>query len=109
MRKNAYLLAKSGADTAANEQRFAKNLPNNWQLPYPSALTRGAGRALPFGGGDFCQICSKFGPFSAVSAPIFAKKYAPAKNIRKEEKRNPMKNEKNTLLGTEEEIGAVAG
>ena len=30
-------------------------------------------------------------------------------NKRKEEEKTPMKNEKNTLLGSEEEIGAVAG
>ena len=32
MLQNAYFLAKIGADTAENEQKFAKN----WQLPYGS-------------------------------------------------------------------------
>ena len=31
MRKNAYLLAKIGADTAENEQHFAENLPTFWR------------------------------------------------------------------------------
>ena len=33
MLKNAYFLAKIGADTAENERNFAKN----WQLPYGSS------------------------------------------------------------------------
>ena len=45
MLKNAYLLAKIGADTAKNERHLAKNLPKNWQLPHPSAL-----KLLPEGG-----------------------------------------------------------
>ena len=45
MLKNAYLLAKIGADTAANERFFKQKLTN-------------------------------FRSFSAVSAPIFASKYA---------------------------------
>ena len=34
MLKNAYLLAKIGADTAENERKFAKISPKKWQLPY---------------------------------------------------------------------------
>ena len=33
MLKNAYLLAKIGADTAENERRFAENLPNIGNYP----------------------------------------------------------------------------
>ena len=40
MLQNAYLLAKIGADTADNEQNFAKN----WQLPYGSTTRSGRGR-----------------------------------------------------------------
>ena len=40
MLKNAYFLAKIGADTAENERNFAKN----WQLPYGSS----AAACLPF-------------------------------------------------------------
>ena len=43
MLKNAYFLAKIGADTAENERNFAKN----WQLPYPTLpLLRPAGVRL---------------------------------------------------------------
>ena len=41
MLKNAYLLAKIGADTAENERNFAKN----WQLPYGSTALRAAAAA----------------------------------------------------------------
>ena len=44
--KDAYLLAKIGADTAENERNFAKN----WQLPYGSTTLR-ARRALAARGG----------------------------------------------------------
>ena len=44
MLKNAYFLAKIGADTVENERNFAKSLPQkNWHLPYPSARTRRTG------------------------------------------------------------------
>ena len=33
MLQNAYLLAKIGADTAENEQHFAKNLPKTGNYP----------------------------------------------------------------------------
>ena len=54
MLKNAYLLAKIGADAAEHERNFAKN----WQLPYgslPDGLAgeeaRGGARRLPGGRG----------------------------------------------------------
>ena len=64
MLKNAYFLAKIGADTAENERNFAKN----WQLPYGSSAVG----QLPIFGKISAKCCS----FSAVSAPIFARKYA---------------------------------
>ena len=45
MLKNAYLLAKIGADTAENERNFAENLPKigNYPTgPHVSAATRAA-------------------------------------------------------------------
>ena len=59
MLKNAYFLAKIGADTAENERNFAKT----WQLPYGSSAVGSASRlplrsalarraALPAAGGD---------------------------------------------------------
>ena len=63
MLQNAYLVAKIGADTAENERIFAKN----WQLPYVARLP-----GLPI----FSKLWANFRSFSAVSAPIFATKYA---------------------------------
>ena len=51
MLKNAYLLAKIGADTAENERNFAENFAKNWQLPYgASASSRGSSTASRSGG-----------------------------------------------------------
>ena len=50
MLKNAYLLAKIGADTAENEQHFAEFLPNtgNYHPPaqHPAAPTQGSTGAI---------------------------------------------------------------
>ena len=43
MLKNAYLLAKIGADTAKNERIFAENLPKLATTPRGSAGARGTG------------------------------------------------------------------
>ena len=43
MLKNAYLLAKIGADTAENEQHFAEMLPKIGNYPTDSVLPMHAG------------------------------------------------------------------
>ena len=71
MLKNAYFLAKIGADTAENEQHFAEILPIG--LPEGSLLRelRVVRPGRPIG-----KISAKCCSCSAVSAPIFARKYA---------------------------------
>ena len=95
MLQNAYFLAKIGADTAENEQHFAEILPSVRCLtpPLPAlvharALLRGERRGrLALEGPPVGQhrrrqrasvgkISAKRCSFSAVSAPIFASKYA---------------------------------
>ena len=63
MLQNAYLVAKTGADTAENERNVAKKLQKKWQLSYPCASRDGAPspptmpylptipRRVPLGGG----------------------------------------------------------
>ena len=43
MLQNAYLLAKIGADTAENEQKFAAKFAKNVQLPYGFTTLRSIG------------------------------------------------------------------
>ena len=47
MLKNAYLLAKIGADTAENERNFAEILPKNGNYP-TGRRHRRPGQGLPF-------------------------------------------------------------
>ena len=90
MQKNAYLLAKIGADTAENERKFAKN----WQLSYGSTALGTSqhacamllkSNAREFGSQDSqpmlgltqrSNYLTYKGSFSAVSKPNFASKYA---------------------------------
>ena len=51
MLKNAYFLAKIGADTAENERNFAKN----WQLPYGSAAAADPGAEVRPPGRPRCR------------------------------------------------------
>ena len=109
MLKNAYFLAKIGADTAENEQHFAEILPIGRPVadrPGPARhlrLARGlrsftlqgcaqpcsvnerrprasrrcrAGPGRSATGRPIGKISAKCCSFSAVSAPIFARKYA---------------------------------
>ena len=99
MLKNAYLLAKIGADTAENEQHFAEILPigrrvadrcrdRRGEAPAAAAAEQLPGRARAVGERvavrrlDYEKFCSskfcKFlaGLFSAVSKRNFARKYA---------------------------------
>ena len=80
MLQNAYLLAKIGADTAENERNFAENLPKIGNYPTGPAPTCGTGAPPGSGPVGFLPIFGKFSAklrsFSAVSAPIFASKYA---------------------------------
>ena len=82
MLSNAYLLAKIGADTAENEERFAEILPTDalWRLsdvstsrpaPLPAGALRRRRQRASVG-----KISARCCSFSAVSAPIFARKYA---------------------------------
>ena len=85
MLQNAYFLAKIGADTAENEQHFAGKLPMSAkerrmrrpfrQLGAPGASPARA-RQLPATRRPIGKISAKCCSFSAVSAPIFARKYA---------------------------------
>ena len=52
MLQNAYFLAKIGADTAENEQHFAKNLPKISN--YPDGSGRGEAGVLMAGSDYFC-------------------------------------------------------
>ena len=61
MLQNAYLLAKIGADTAENERHLA----------HLRESVSGIGQLPMFG-----KTSANFRSFSAVSAPIFARKYA---------------------------------
>ena len=79
MLQNAYFLAKIGADTAKNEQHFARH-----EGPLHPA-EEGGGRRRRRGGArgrrrrqraSVGKISAKCCSFSAVSAPIFARKYA---------------------------------
>ena len=45
MLQNAYFLAKIGADTAENEQHFAKILPTD-ALPTPAEIQRGGAKVI---------------------------------------------------------------
>ena len=79
MLQNAYFLAKIGADTAENEQHCAEILPKTGNYPtgfQASFQADGVHDVVK----DICQIfgkiSAKFSSFSAVSAPIFARKYA---------------------------------
>ena len=85
MLQNADLLAKIGADTAENERNFADNLPDfaGWptaetaRKSYALKQSRADAAAGPVGWlRNFGKISAKFRSFSAVSAPIFASKYA---------------------------------
>ena len=71
MLQNAYLLAKIGADTAENERNFAEILLIGRRVA-DSRAHRHAKGTLPI----FGKFSAKFRSFSAVSAPIFATKYA---------------------------------
>ena len=88
MLQNAYFVAKIGADTAENEQHTAEILPIR---PCEPACMSGAARGTHAdAGGDaeaaparqrrqrasVGKISAKCCSFSAVSAPIFASKYA---------------------------------
>ena len=82
MLHTAYFLAQIGADTAENEQHFAEILPTDARrsgrgprdapLPEdePAESVRRRQRA------SVGKISAKCCSFSAVSAPIFARKYA---------------------------------
>ena len=72
MLQNAYFLAKIGADTAENEQHFAEILPTGRRVADRCPEGRGGRAQLPVFGKISAKCCS----FSAVSAPIFASKYA---------------------------------
>ena len=95
MLQNAYFLAKIGADTTENEQHFAENLPKIGNYPTIRTSTsylRRCGaqcRARSRSAARCCdaprrrrqrasvgKISAKCCSFSAVSAPIFARKYA---------------------------------
>ena len=82
MLTNAYLLAKIGADTAENEQHFAEILPTDalWRRRDSCAQARGvtsAGHSRQRRQrASVGKISAKCCSFSAVSAPIFARKYA---------------------------------
>ena len=74
MLKNAYLLAKIGADTAENERHFAENLPkignyftgraraHEVRRPHGAALRGGAGPAVRRQAGK-----TKKSPFTSLS------------------------------------------
>ena len=49
MLKNAYLLAKIGADTAENERNFAENLPKIGNYPTGPRVAGLAGEPVPQG------------------------------------------------------------
>ena len=96
MLQNAYFLAKIGADTAENEQHFAENLPKIGNYPTASASSTAGGRssAAAASGGSSASVKASAsrkallktkamsdgqivfwisaGPFSALSAMIFA-------------------------------------
>ena len=97
MLQNAYFLAKIGADTAENEQHFAKILPKTGNYSTGPMMTGGGtdgggrpahahlGRGRSAAGGliglaklgklaKFCKFLA--GSFSAVSKRNFARKYA---------------------------------
>ena len=100
MLQNAYFLAKIGADTAENEQHVAEILPTDsmwsWEtvlsvFPQNAAPVKGTHALLfseefEFGAGVLARrrrqrasvgkISAECCSFSAVSAPIFARKYA---------------------------------
>ena len=91
MLKNAYLLAKIGADTAENGRKFAETVPKIGNYPTGSRLDGQVERGAPPGlregllaealerrGASRGRICceSLAGSFSAVSKRNFARKYA---------------------------------
>ena len=81
MLKNAYFLAKIGADTAENEQHFAEILPIGRRVAAEKRRARRRrvprrGAAAPSQLPIFGKFSAKCRSFSAVSASIFASKYA---------------------------------
>ena len=84
MLQNAYFLAKIGADKAENEQHFAEIAARavasakgfrRGSVPLPGSETSAASSGTS-SGASVGKISAKCCSFSAVSAPIFARKYA---------------------------------